>query len=163
MESVVNSYIVFQNLWEELKDITNDSEALACIVGVQAWLEKFKLLFGLLGRQNPKKIFLFDRANWDVIREEMNEVCENYLTLNFSSILTVEENWQYFCSHYTCIIDAHIPCKHLSTRYHIPWLSTSLMHTIRKKQQVYNKAKLSNNNNDWLEYKMLQKQVKGTA
>ena len=93
----------------------------------------------------------------------MNEVCENYLTLHFSSILTVEENWQYFCSHYTCIVDEHIPCKHLSIRYRIPWLSTSLMHMIRKKQRVYNKAKLSNNNNDWLEYKMLQKQVKGTA
>ena len=26
MESVVNNYIVFQNLWEEIKDITNDSE-----------------------------------------------------------------------------------------------------------------------------------------
>ena len=46
-----------------------------------------------LSRQNPKKIFLFDRANWDVIWKEMNEVCENYLTLNSSSILTVEENW----------------------------------------------------------------------
>ena len=90
-----------------------------------------------LSRQNPKRIFLFDRANWDVIWKEMNEVCENYLTLNFSSILTVEENWQYFCSYYTRIIDEYIPCKHLSTRYRIPWLSTSLKRMIRKKQQVY--------------------------
>ena len=49
-----------------------------------------------LSRQNPKKIFLFDRANWDVIREEMIKDCENYLTLNSSSILTAKENWQYF-------------------------------------------------------------------
>ena len=91
----------------------------------------------------------------------MNEVCENYLTLNSSSILTVEENWQYFCSHYTHIVDEHILYKNLSTRYRISWLSTSLKHMIRKKQRVYNKAKLSNNSNDWLEYKTLQKPVKG--
>ena len=91
----------------------------------------------------------------------MNEVCENYLTLNSSSILTVEENWQYFCSHYTDIVDEHIPYQHLSTRYCIPWLSTSLKRMIRNKQQVCNKAKLSNNSNNWLEYKTLQKQVKG--
>ena len=48
MESVVSNYIVFQNLWEEVKDLTNDSEVQACIVGVQAQMEKFELLFGLV-------------------------------------------------------------------------------------------------------------------
>ena len=48
MESVVNNYVMFQNLWEEVKDITNDSEVRACIVGVQAQMEKFELLFGLV-------------------------------------------------------------------------------------------------------------------
>ena len=48
MESVVNNYIVFQNLWEEVKDITNDSEIRARIVGVQAQMEKFEFLFGLV-------------------------------------------------------------------------------------------------------------------
>ena len=35
-----SNYVVFQNLWEEVKDITNDSEVQACIVGVQAQMEK---------------------------------------------------------------------------------------------------------------------------
>ena len=89
----------------------------------------------------------------------MREVCENYLTLN-SSTLTVEENWQYFYSHYTHIVNECIPNRYSSTRGHIPWLSTSLKRMIRKKQRIYNKAKLSNSSNDWLEYKTLQKQVK---
>ena len=48
MENVVNNYIVFQNLWEEIKDITMDSEIRARIVGVQAQMEKFEFLFGLV-------------------------------------------------------------------------------------------------------------------
>ena len=48
MENIVSNYIVFQNLWEEVKDITNDFEVWACIVGVQAQMEKFELLFGLV-------------------------------------------------------------------------------------------------------------------
>ena len=113
-----------------------------------------------LSRQNRKRITLFDRADWDVIREKMREVCENYLTLN-SSTLTFEENWQYFYSHYTHNVNECIPYTYSSTRCHIPWLSTLLKRMIRKKQRIYNKAKLSNSSNDWLEYKTLQKQVKG--
>ena len=112
-----------------------------------------------LSRQNRKRITLFDKADWDVIREKMREVCENYLTLN-SSTLTVEENWQYFYSHYTHIVNECIQYRYSSTRCHIPWLSTSLKRMIRKKQRIYNKAKLSNSSNDWLEYKTLLKQVK---
>ena len=36
LESVINNYTVFQQLWEEAKDIATDSEARTRITGVEA-------------------------------------------------------------------------------------------------------------------------------
>ena len=48
LQSVVDNYAVFQDLWEEVKSITADSDAWARIGGVEAHVGKFELLFGVV-------------------------------------------------------------------------------------------------------------------
>ena len=48
LESVVINYTVLQQLWEEALNIATDSEARARIMGVQAQMDKFEYLFGLV-------------------------------------------------------------------------------------------------------------------
>ncbi len=46
LESVINNYEVFQDLWEEAKDICTDSQSRSRIAGVQAQMRRFEYLFG---------------------------------------------------------------------------------------------------------------------
>ena len=48
LESVINNYTVLQQLWEEAKDIASESESRSRINGVQAQMERFEYLFGLV-------------------------------------------------------------------------------------------------------------------
>jgi len=48
LQSVIDNYAAFQELWVEAKDITADSEARARIHGVEAQMMKFDFLFGLV-------------------------------------------------------------------------------------------------------------------
>ena len=57
------------------------------------------------------------------------------------------------------LINDSVPVKVISKRTHLPWVNTSLKRLIRKKQRVYNRAKLYSRESDWSEYKSLQKQV----
>ena len=48
LQSVIDNYAVSQGLWEEVKDITTDSDTWARIGGVEAQMEKFDFLFGVV-------------------------------------------------------------------------------------------------------------------
>ena len=48
LQSVIDNYVVFQELWVEAKDVTTDSEARARINGVEAQMMQFDFLFGLV-------------------------------------------------------------------------------------------------------------------
>ena len=47
LQSVIDNYEVFQEFWDEARDITSDSENHARITGVKAQMEKFDFLFVL--------------------------------------------------------------------------------------------------------------------
>ena len=48
LQSVIDNYSVFQELWVEAMDMTKDSEARSRVCGVEAQMTKFEFLFGLL-------------------------------------------------------------------------------------------------------------------
>ena len=48
LKSVIDNYLVFQALWEEVKDTVTDSEIRARVIGVHATMNRFDFLFGLV-------------------------------------------------------------------------------------------------------------------
>ena len=67
---------------------------------------------------------------------------------------------EFFHSHCLKIIKNHVPVKIWGTRSHLPWLTSSLRHLVRKKQHVYDRTKKNHQTRDWSEYKSLNNQVK---
>ena len=58
------------------------------------------------------------------------------------------------------VMNSHIPQKKLSGRWNIPWLTASIRKMIRKKQRLYNKAKMSQCIGDWTKFRRLRKVIK---
>lgn len=48
----------------------------------------------------------------------------------------------------------------LTSRWNVPWITREIKTLIRKKQRIYNKAKRTNNETHWEEFKQIRKRVK---
>ena len=52
LQSILDNCSVFQALWEDVKEVAADPEVGACVIGVDATMNRFDFLFGLaLGKQ----------------------------------------------------------------------------------------------------------------
>ena len=70
------------------------------------------------------------------------------------------ENCKYIKQKLLEMIDTYVPSKTLNNHHHLPWMFVPLKHLIKKKQHVYNRAKLFQCESDWKEYKNLQSEVR---
>ena len=106
-----------------------------------------------VGHNNvQKKIYLYNRANWDIIREKVSTVSDMYLTLNENSSRTVEQNWNFIHESILQIVKDHIPTKQISTSSHLPWMTSQLKRLIKRKQRLYKRAKRFKRPSDWKAY-----------
>ena len=78
--------------------------------------------------------------------------------LNFASHSSVDDMWTFFKTGLMGILDSHIPSKTSSSCFTHPWISTKTRHLSRRKARTYRKAKFTNNNKDWCNYKSLKPQ-----
>ena len=114
-----------------------------------------------VGHKNvQKKIHLYNRANWDIIREKVSTVSGMYLTLNENSSRTVEQNWNFIHESILQIVKDHIPAKQISTLSHLPWMTSQLKRLIKRKQHLYKQTKRFKRPSDWKAYKDMQSQVR---
>jgi len=111
-------------------------------------------------KQVPRRIYLYNKANWDTIRECVVNLSEGYFSFNQNPNTSVEENWKFIHNGISEIVDEHVPCKTLGTRTHLPWMSASLKRLIQRKQRIYNRARRFQRNLDWQEYRTIRSQVK---
>ena len=89
-------------------------------------------------KQHPRKIFLYNRANWDIICEKLLNISDQYFQLNDTTFGSINENWKFFHNHFLTIIHNHVPFKYVCRRTHLLWMTTEIKHLIRKRQRVYN-------------------------
>ena len=118
-----------------------------------------KFVTSLVVKQHSRKVFLYKLADWEEIRAKLLTISDKYMELNSKSPRSVDENWLFFRENFLKLIHDSVPVKVISKRTHLPWVNTSLKRLIRKKQRVYNRAKLYSREPDWSDYKSLQKQV----
>ena len=94
--------------------------------------------------KQERKIYLYNRANWSVIRDENSVVCDMYFNLNENNTRTVEQNWNFFHENILLIVDKHIPVKNITATNRLPWMTLELKRMIKRKQHLYNRAKRFN-------------------
>ena len=98
--------------------------------------------------QDPSKrlIYLWSKADFNNIRQNIQSLIQEYMS-SYSVSTPVNVFWNKFsdiCYH--CL--KLIPTKTLSAKFHQPWITNHVKRLTRRKQQVYNHARLTNHPND---------------
>ena len=75
-------------------------------------------------KKQPRKVYIYSRADWATIKEDINNFANDYIS-NIASH-SVDENWITFREHLQNVINKHVPSKFTSTRQHLPWITTSI-------------------------------------
>ena len=105
----------------------------------------------------PSPVRQFKKANWEAIRQQIRS-CWTSFSENSPS-RSVNENWLKLESILNQCLDKFIQTKMTSTRENLPWLSNSLLASIRKKTSLYSKAKRMNKADLWSKYKLCKRQT----
>jgi hypothetical protein len=109
-----------------------------------------------INKSHPRKIFQFNKAEWDTIRKEA-EILNQHLISHFAN--DINENWVNFKSRLDTIITKNVPSNLSSTRHNLPWLDCSLKKLLRRKKRLFKKAKTSKCPIDFANYKTQKKTV----
>ena len=109
-------------------------------------------------RTKPRPVRQFKKANWEANRQQIRS-CWTSFSENSPS-RSVNENWLKLKSILNQCLDKFIPTKMTSPRENLPWLSKSLLASIRKKTSLYSKAKRTNKADLWAKYKLCKRQTK---
>lgn len=112
-----------------------------------------------LAVRRPKKprrnIYLRNKADIEKIRKDMEDYQEKYKQLN--DTVPVQEKWDHLEKEIKRIMDEHVPSKTSTNRRNIPWFNRSLRRRTKKRQKLYNKARQTDNPDDWHKFKEFRK------
>ena len=93
-------------------------------------------------KQNPQKVYLFSKANW----EEIYSACEN-LSVKIQNMVklkdSLEEIWTTFKTEIQNAMDTFIPSKTFKKNNTVPWFNRKLKRMCRRKARLYKHAKKS--------------------
>ncbi|MES9992770.1 MAG: endonuclease/exonuclease/phosphatase family protein, partial [Candidatus Thiodiazotropha sp.] len=102
-----------------------------------------------------RKIYLYDRGNYQSISDELSETDWNKIKNNDIDIYA-----NNLTEHILALADKHIPNKTIKIRKSDPsWLTNNIKRLIRKKKRLYDKYKKTNNMTDFENYKHIRNQV----
>ena len=72
--------------------------------------------------QPPRTIYIYDKANWGALREELHAL----LSIDHIDTLeeaNVEQLWSKFKSSIAQVVNKYIPHKLTQKRYRLPWIA----------------------------------------
>ena len=123
--SVLDLYITNRpSLTKEMNTIPNISDHEGAIV-VDASITPFK------SEKPPRKYFLYSKANWPKMKENISNFSENFL--DTANERTVNQNWVIFKNKIHATIDEHVPSRMTSSKARNPWMTQELKRMSRKK------------------------------
>ena len=89
-----------------------------------------------------RKIFLYNRADMDGLRDHLARFRDTFLSSDHSH-MSVNDMWVSFKSEVIAAIERFIPTKMTKTKYSLPWIDSSIRHLIRKRKKLYFHARKS--------------------
>ena len=113
-------------------------------------------------RKRPvkRKIYLWDKADMNVIHDEGNKMMQEFVS-TYDSSSSVIEMWDSIESKLMKILDL-VPSKFTSTRFNQPWVTRKVKQLNRQKQRAYNKACSCHRQHKkrlWARYNLLKKKM----
>ena len=112
----------------------------------------------LINKQQPRRIHLWKRTDWDKLKTEAVKFKESFLSLAGS--WSVTENFNSFKSFIDQLTSKHVPTRLLrANTKHLPWITQAIRRMCKRKQRLFSKAKRSHKSKDWAEYKNAKKET----
>ena len=112
-------------------------------------------------RKKPRNIYLYNRADMSSVKTSLKNQYSKFIRNSMEDDKrTINEVWQEFKRILHETMRKYIPQKTLSNRRNLPWLTYEIKRRIRQKQRFYNKARKTNDPNDWNEFRNLRRTVK---
>ena len=104
-------------------------------------------------RQKPvkRKIYLWKNANMDNLKADTTSFSSDFI-LNHTVNSPVDSLWEKFKSTMTSLMRKHIPSKLTSTRFHQPWITSSVKRLSNQKKRSFIKAKKTQKKKDYDRY-----------
>lgn len=106
----------------------------------------------------PRNVFIFKKANFEGLKDEISSQYSKFKQ-DFNH-QTIEQNWQKCKSIILTATEKYIPSKTVRGKRSLPWFNNNIKRDIRRKQRYYNKAKQTDNENDWKLFKRLRSKIK---
>ena len=104
--------------------------------------------------QPIRNIALYNKADWDPLKTHVEEL--NIKIQNEAKTLPVETLWTSFRNGLAEGISKYIPHKTTSARHHLPWITPTIRHLIRKRDRTYRAMKKSNTDTHRQNFKSLK-------
>ena len=114
---------------------------------------------GLHPQQNtkaPRSVPLYNKADWEKIQSDLSEAEETFFQ-NSPAENTVTENWLFLKDCIQTTIKKNIPHKTIKGKQTPPWITRDIRREMKRKQRAYNKARKSNNERDWANFRKRRK------
>ena len=102
-----------------------------------------------------RRIYNWKRADWNEIKDKATYFCNFFIT-NFDTGSPINSLWNEFKEFCLSILEI-IPSK-FTTNHSYPWITHSIKKLSRRKQRLYNQARLSHHPKDWELYYQIKKE-----
>ena len=89
-------------------------------------------------RKPPHKIFQYESANWDKLKDDINQLLTTYFHGNPNS-RDINENWNFFRNNLTSLVDRNIPSRNTKAKAHLPWITREIIRMQRKRKKATKK------------------------
>ena len=89
-------------------------------------------------RKPPHKIFQYKSANWDKLKDDIDQLTTTYFHRNPNSRY-INENWNFFRNNLTSLVDCNIPSRNTKAKAHLPWITHEIIRMQRKRNKSHKK------------------------
>ena len=117
-----------------------------------------------LRRPVRRLIYLWSRADLPALATELGEyVARLETTAQSEEPPTVQTLWQNFKDVCSAAVNRHVPSKLTSARFNQSWANRDVKRCCRRKKRAHEKARRTNDPDDWQRYYQLQKEARQTC
>ena len=109
-------------------------------------------------QQAPRKIYLYKRADMDVLLDHLARYRDSFLSSDHSH-MSVNDMWVSFKSEVIAAIERFIPSKMTKTKYSSPWIDSSIKRLIKRRDRLYFRARKSSSPDIKSHYKRFRAHV----
>ena len=103
----------------------------------------------------PRRVFVWAQASWQKMKADIHRFASTFSMRD----KTVDDGWNDIKEALNSTIARHIPTKTVKSRpKHRQWISASIRRRSRKQQRLYKKAKRSNSEDHWRQFKDFRKE-----